>query len=444
MKKIGQYAWVTACVAGALLLATRPAQAARAVGGLGNHLLFNYWTTESERDTYISIQSPLGVRETNQTRNVVRIIVRGGGDPGFTNTAASTGHNVADPSDPWQYLANNRNTRPQPLVHFDVCLMPGDTWTGTITANAAGDGSILRLGNPGECDATLQQTAGRPTGGGARRTPTSANPIITIDGETTGIVEAYTVASQLLIRDALGNAATSSAVSRPISGIGYLVSPTEGFAAVYEAEAFNNTGCPGTDNNCNTFVLTNDLRADLKRHLIGRWVTDPIINASTDIVLTFPGMHVLNFQTRRTDRDGNTISETQSDPLSLYVFDEEGNVVLTRRDMVLAQSVNICRFEMLENNTTQVTCNDEELGTFSGAVAGSFRIVNNIDKTYGTGNEMTDAGGETPGNPLTVAAQTSGEPLSVTGFVLSFFDVLSGKYDMLVPLRWITLNDPRS
>ena len=431
MKKIGQYAWVTACVAGALLLATRPAQAVRTVNGMGTQLLFSYWTTEGERDTYISIQSPLGVqqRPQDQTRNVVRIVVRAGDEPGFTDTMASTAHNEAGMNDPWRYLANNRNPRPRELAMFDVCLLPGDTWTATITANAAGDGSMLRLGDPGQCDGEVQQPAVTRTGGGRLRTPTRENPTVML-GATTGIVDAYPIVTMT----GSGDMATSS-VSRQISGIGYLVSPTDGFAAVYPAESFTGTGCSDTSA-CAHFVFTGDLHSESRNHLIGRWITAPVINATTDIVVTFPGMHTLNYQ---TVRDENAL--TMSDPVSLYVFDEAGDYVTTVHDLVLTQSVNICRFEMMENNMTQVTCNDEEVATFGGAVAGSFRIVNSTDKTYNGANDM---GTEPEGNnAFTVTAQTSGEPLSVTGFVLSFFDVSSGKYDMLVPLRWITQPDPQ-
>lgn len=435
MKKIGQYAWVTACVAGALLLATRPAQAQRELSGMGTQLLFSYWTTEGERDTYISIQSPLGVQDqaTNQSRNVVRIVLRSGNEPGFMDTMASAGNNPGNAGDPWQFLANNVNRRPRQLAMFDVCLLPGDTWTATITANAAGDGSMLRLGDPGQCDGEVQQPVVTRTGGGRLRTPTRENPIIRLDGEMTGLVDAYPI--EVITGSGM---ATSTSVSRQISGIGYLVSPMEGFAAVYPAVSLTNTGCTANETTtCNAFVTTQRLRDENKNHLIGRWVTDPVINATTDIVVTFPGMHTLNFQ---TVRDENAL--TMSDPVSLYVFDEAGNSLFTDHDLVLAQSVNICRFEMMENNMTQVTCNDEEVATFGGAVAGSFRIVNSTDKTYGGANDMgTETGAQTP---FTAAAQTSGEPLPVTGFVLSFFDVTSGKYDMLVPLRWITQTDPTS
>ena len=432
MKKIGQYAWVTACVAGALLLATRPAQAQTTnirTSGVGDQLLFSYWTTEDERDTLISIQSPMGVQQNfaAQTRNVVRIVLRSGDEPGFNNDEASTARNPTGLTDPWRYLANNSNERPRPLAMFDVCLLPGDMWTAGIGANAAGDGSVLTLGNPGGCDEEVQQPEAARTGGGLLRTPTRENPTVML-AATTGIIDAYPIT--VLTGSGM---ATSTSVSRAISGIGYLVSPTEGFAAVYPAMAINGSNCTAAAG-CSSFVFTQTLRSENKNHLIGRWVTEPIIGASTDIVVTFPGLHVLNFQTLR---DENAL--TMSDPLSLYVFDEAGNSLLFNDDLVLTQSVNICRFEMMENNMTQITCNDEEVGTFGGATGGSFRIVNSTDNTY------TNNGGREPRepNPFTATAQTSEDPLPVTGFVLSFFDVSSGKYDMLVPLRWITQPDPQ-
>lgn len=433
MKKIGQYAWVTACVAGALLLATRPAQAQPTASGLGTQLTFGYWTTEGERDTYISIQSPLGVRQftADQTRNVVRIIVRSGGEPGFTNAMASAAQNPGGDANSWQYLANNINQRPRQLAMFDVCLLPGDTWTAGISANAAGDGSVLTLGNPGGCDGEIQQPAPSRTAGGRLRTPTMENPTIRLDDEMTGLIDAYPIATMTGSDD---TAATSTV--RQISGIGYLVSPTDGFAAVYPADSSMNTNCTDVVP-CNNFLFTAGLRDQNKRHLIGRWITDPFIGASTDIVITFPGFQSLNFQTVQ-----NEDALTMSDPVSLYVFDEAGTSLTTVNDIVLTQSVNICSFRMMENNMTQVTCNDEEVATFGGGVAGSFRIVNSTDKTY---SGASDTGEEPETNTaFTAAAQTSADRFPVTGFVFSFFEVTSGKYDMLVPLRWITLPDPTS
>ena len=231
--------------------------------------------------------------------------------------------------------------------------------------------------------------------------------------------------------------ATSTSVTRAISGIGYLVSPMEGFASVYPAYSLTNTGCT-SDTDCSTFLLTQRLRDENRNHLIGRWITEPFIGASTDIVVTFPGMNVLNFQTVR-----NEDALSMSDPVSLYIFDETGNAITTVHDIMLAQSVNICSFQMMENNMTQVTCNDEEVATFGGrATSGSFRIVNSTDKTYGGSNDMGTEPGENAA--FTANAQTSGgEPLPVIGFVLSFLEVSSGKYDMLVPLRWITQPDPQ-
>lgn len=434
MKKIGQYAWVTACVAGALLLATRPVQAQREVSGVGSHLIFGYWTTEGERDTLISIQSPLGVQDNpaTQKRNVVRIVVRGGDEPGFTDDQASSANNPTGGANDWPLLANNVNRRPEQLAMFDVCLLPGDTWTAGIGANAAGDGSVLTLGNPGGCDGEVQQPAASRGGASRLPTPTMENRTIRLD-DTTGLIDAYPIVTMT----GSGDMATSS-VSRNISGIGYLVSPMEGFAAVYPALS-TNVGCDaGSDPNCNPFVLSQRLRDENKRHLIGRWVTEPIIGASTDIVVTFPGLHVLNYQ---TVDDGNALS--MSDPVSMYIFDEAGSSLRTVHNIRLNQSVNICRFRMMENNMTEVTCNDDAdtAFTFGGATGGSFRIVNSTNKTYGGANDM----GEEPEAraAFTPTGQMSEQRLPVTGFVFSFFDVSSGKYDMLVPLRWITQPDPQ-
>ena len=63
----GKHALVTAVAIVALLCMTWPAQALKeTTGGMGRHLLFAQWNTMDYRDTYIAIQSPLGVKALAQ------------------------------------------------------------------------------------------------------------------------------------------------------------------------------------------------------------------------------------------------------------------------------------------------------------------------------------------------------------------------------------------
>ncbi len=444
MRKVGQYTLATALVAGTLLFAMQPAHAHEGnpgqvprAGGLGSYLLFHYWTTE-DRDTYLSIDSPGGVMDdpATQTRNVVRVIVRSGDTPPFTDQVASVARDTSGDT----MAAHNAFRRPPMLAQFDICLMPGDTWTASISANAAGDGSMLTLGNPGECDAMVTQPAMTRGGSNVMRTPTMDNPTIMLDG-TMGIIEAFPKVAST----GTGEDMATSTV-RDISGLAYLVSAEEGFASTYNPVAL--TSCNVQE--CNAGFMAFNAREEIKRHLFGRWITDPVLNATTDVILTFPDTHPLNYQTVVDNQP-----RTNTDPLTMYVFDEAGNTV-ANHEVMLDQTVNMCRFEMMENRLTQVTCNDVVVIEGFNAEAGSFRIVNNTDKKY-AGDMKAMAGTETGTDDMTMsftlAAQTyagagtvplplggNGGPwgLPVFGFTMSAFDVTSGMYDNLSPIRWHT------
>ena len=47
----------------------------RPMGGTGEHLLFAYWSTANYMNTNVNVHSPLGVRTSGETKNVVRVVV---------------------------------------------------------------------------------------------------------------------------------------------------------------------------------------------------------------------------------------------------------------------------------------------------------------------------------------------------------------------------------
>ena len=72
-----KFALLTACAVLALCFATRPAHAQSvAANGTGEHLLFAYWSTADYMNTNVAIHSPVGVRVSGETMNVVKITIR--------------------------------------------------------------------------------------------------------------------------------------------------------------------------------------------------------------------------------------------------------------------------------------------------------------------------------------------------------------------------------
>ena len=89
------------------------------MGGSGEHLLFAYWSADNYMNTNVNIHSPLGVRVSGETMNVVRVVIRD-----------DMGEAARD---------------------FKICLKPGDSWTATLSMGGlmvmdAGEcGSVQRL-----------------------------------------------------------------------------------------------------------------------------------------------------------------------------------------------------------------------------------------------------------------------------------------------------------
>ena len=218
--------------------------------------------------------------------------------------------------------------------------------------------------------------------------------------------------------------------------------------------------------------------------LMGRWITDSAIGAMTDVVLIFPGSNTLNYQMK--DSDGDDVAKM--DPVSLFVFDEEGTIAANSRKVELPMAVNRCSFMMMTDDDgmmmSQLMCNGAEIGSFE-ATAGVFQIHNTAvmvtaaDGTYGekTGGVLTGAdnltgdGKEYTGynleglnatvtpdsdtdmtDPLPANGPTDAQPraddpgpirdsLAAIGLVMSVFNVDGGDgmavYDQMVPI-WHT------
>ena len=104
-----KFALLAACAALALCFTTRPAHAQMvADGGTGEHLLFGYWSTANYMNTNISIHSTAGgdwqaFRDKMLSTSVIRDMM-----------APSPTVSIYGPS-------------------FNICLMPGDSWTATLS-----------------------------------------------------------------------------------------------------------------------------------------------------------------------------------------------------------------------------------------------------------------------------------------------------------------------
>ena len=196
--------------------------------------------------------------------------------------------------------------------------------------------------------------------------------------------------------------------------------------------------------------------------LMGRWITDSAIGAMTDVVLIFPGSNTLNYQMK--DSDGDDVAKM--DPVSLFVFDEEGTIAANSRKVELPMAVNRCSFMMMTDDDgmmmSQLMCNGAEIGSFE-ATAGVFQVYNRKPVVNNDGTIATNAadGTEYDGynleglnlNPGTESGQDNdfddeGEEAPPTrntipaiGLVMSVFNVDGGDgmavYDQMVPI-WHT------
>ena len=201
-----------------------------APGGVGDLLLFGYWTTQMGRDTLLAI--------TN------------------TDTAMAAAVHV-------RILEGKASAE---VRDFRVCMSPGDVWTAAIKTDGAG-ASRLMVGNPGSGAATSCTSSAVPADG-------------MLLGADFGYLEAYTMDAMMGGADTLAGTAT-------------IVSPSMGFASSYNATAlvgFNaEDEAAAANTNYVKMALAREGGVD-KEVLIGRWTASTtMIDSLTQIVLTFPG-----------------------------------------------------------------------------------------------------------------------------------------------------------
>ncbi len=480
-----KYALLTACAVLALCFATRPAQAQMVESsGTGEHLIFAYWSADMYTKTNLNIHSPLGVMDSGETKNVVRVVIRD-----------DMGEAKAD---------------------FKICLMPGESWTAALS------GGMLQVEDGGECDDRAQQAAGSRT-----TTVTDAEAIIdkmpvSLGGAESGYLEAWlaptgglkddTVACTVeeVDTDPSGGTRTCTegtgfdvdtnpdhATPRNISGMAMLVSPMSGFSSSYNAVALTGCGDPAsavTAGTANTAMIpmddddsdacwSVDLNADdddldtgeakgapIRSALMnqnmdlvtGRWVAanNPEVMAHTKLVLTFP-VNDLNYEGTAADEANEKVTGT--DPVSIIAFDDMGAIALDNREVMLDMNVNMCRFsmDMDEDMMPMLSCNGMDVDELDG-MAGEFRIFNNMAHTVMADDPDTndvdesdvtasDKGTERTGIGTTVPltgdtdADMSGQvpagSLNAIGLIFTYFMGTDGmQYDQVTPVQSIDID----
>ena len=467
---------------------------------VGDHLFFTYWSTANSTDTHVNIHAPFGVRNSMEDKDVVHVRVRS---------------NEAD-------FDNNT------VVSFNICLMPGDSWTAALSSEG------LRVVDPGECDDDVHQNPDTRTV--THIATPAAGEMVSLGDTTEGFIEAWLRPIGGLVDDAVPctqaeiddtdndrceeatavaggpdpDVMPDNSVPWYIRGTATLVSAISGFSSSYNASAFifcdvagsedpddtTGDGCwtvNTADDNANMTaadatnvvngITTALTQAAFPYALIGRWtaIADENVTSHTKLVLTFAGgNHLLYKGLDKTDPDYRAEVEGV-DPLSVYVFDDMGQIALRTHELELDQAVNTCRFmqpmgdsmmdgdmEMADDmppaTSSMLSCNGMEVGEID-AVSGGFRIFNNTavavaDRNPADGSSpeaggsrlVSSTGAENEGignmddpNTPTVDedAQTPAEPLAVLGLIFSYFEGTDGsQYDQVTEPSTLTGNTP--
>ena len=459
-----KFALLTACAALAFCFAARPAQAQMVEpSGVGEHLLFAYWSVDDGMNTNINIHSPLNVTGgIAPDKNVVYVRVR---------------------SD-----AFDRNI----VASFNICLNAADSWTATLSEEG------LMVMDEGGCDGDLRDLASNPSNQNVP-TPTMDGDPVDLGATTSGYIEAWLNPANTL-KDDKGMGAPDAdhnpedGSARYISGSAMLVSPMSGFSSSYNATALSMCGnvktdaagtlvsqeapktikealdltrdraantLPATDgvaggtfsgddgNGC-WHVKTNliddpeDTGTEIDQDksvdtagdpivmalgdagasgggdrdlLIGRWtaIDDDHVMSHTKVVLTFP-------------RNDLNEADGTSDPVSIHIYDDMGTVAGRSFGLELTMGVNMCTFGGMDM-MDKLSCNGTEVTSLGGATSGEFRIFNNHLKNA--------VAGELP----ELSNQTPAEALPAIGLVCSYFEGTDGKqYDQITSVQWIDVD----
>ena len=456
-----KFALLTACAVLALCFTVRSGHAQMVEpGGVGEHLLFAYWSTANYTNTNVNIHSPLGVTgAVAPDKNVVYVRIRS--------------------------AAFDRNT----LASFNICLNAGDSWTATLSMDG------LEVMDPGGCDGDLRDL---PMGDANVNIMTPMMGEMVEIGADTGFIEAWLNPANALKDDTVGapdddhNPEDGSA--RPISGTAMLVSPMSGFASSYDAVALSmcgnvkadadgelltgetaktiaqalaltrdpdtaDTNADGTTANAKTIngddgngcwhVRTGFTAAsgdDPARNtsvdamgdpinmalgdagemgggdrdlLVGRWtaIDNDDVMSHTKLVLTFPWNLLVAGEATGTP-----------DPVSIHIYDDKGKVANWASDLMLDMGVNTCMFGGMDM-MDMFSCNDTEVA-LNGATSGEFRIFNNHIQADGVG-ELPELSNQSPD-----------EALAAIGLIFSYFEGSDGmmEYDQVTPVKWIDVD----
>ena len=445
-----RYTLLAGCAALALCVTTRAAHAQMVEAmGTGEHLLFAYWSTGEYTNTLVNIHSPLGVRgnSDDETMNVVKVTVR--------------------------------NEMGAEATQFNICLTPGDFWTAALTSEG------LQVGDPGECDDAVH-----PPTTGIRVTPQTPvqtpqeGKMVSLGTATSGYLEAWLAPDGALKDNTIlvdidtdtdgmqsgpdSDVLPEDATPRYISGSAMLVSAMSGFSSTYNATAL--TGCGNMSalpdprdggmpiasdnddgNGCWAIsdsdpddamavlegdgapitLALNALHQDL---LTGRWtaIADEDVTSNTKLVLTFPVNHL------HSAANAAIGTEAMTDPVSLYVFDDDGDTALISNAVMLGRNVNMCTFKTSGGIAdSMLSCNDMKVGALNG-MAGGFRIFNN---TMDAG--VNPLGTETEGFGIAAGeGQAPAEPLRALGLIFSYFMGTDGnQYDQVTPVQSVSIAD---
>lgn len=325
-----KFALFSAGATSALLLsAAQPQQVQAQVqvtpNGLGDLLIYGYWSTMEGLDTLVAV----GNAFSGQAGRFVHVRLHEG---------------IA-----------SRDVR-----DFTICLSPGDVWTAAITAGAADGTSALIVGNNGSCDAAVQPSGFTPPPLEGTSVPIAAD---------FGYIEAYTMERPGLGGPDSGN--TSIGGDDTIWGIATPLNATSGFSSSYNATAF--VGVNATDESIN--VTAPPIRGPVsqalareggvdKEILITRYTADPAIASTTQLVFTFP----------------NGL-QPGTDPVSAFFFDSDENQNFSPRTIRFPWEVNVCSIAPV-GNSTRLTCptdgNALDIAGPPGPFRGGWvRIINN-------------------------------------------------------------------
>ncbi len=488
-QRLRTYVWLAVWAAVAWSFAPAEAQYIES-RGRGDHLLFAYWSVEDDTNTNVAVHRHRGVREqvSEEAPSVAQVAVR----------------------DRMGKIA----------TEFKICLMPGDSWTATLTA--AG----LRVGSPGACDEKIHQ--GGSTRTGQLVVTPKPGEVVTLGSATSGWLDVWKTPANTLKDGADADTEPDHVPNSDLAvlgGVATLVSPGAGFASSYNAVALRGCGdwvnilgdgyrdsnagergyrswqisatYPDRDRDAtNDRVDTGDGCWNTDRDgdgVVGEQKTgssadwdevDPISEALTDVVITSAGKRLLVGEWTALD-DANVQTHTKvvitfpqtplryegqktaggakvmaTDPVSILVFDVDGELALDSREVLLDQDVNVCTFlpQALAMEETMglnpgLSCNGRRVGGLQGATSGTFRFFNNTAVTLdgaglvtNDGTEATDlsvkkatAGantGDPPTRPKGGQVPDGNYRFPMIGLVFSYFRGTDGReYDQIVPLR---------